>query len=225
MLVATVEESSFIFFLSLSLKLLVCVNRKATSQTIAWCCHHLSENPQVQEKLFAEVDAALGKGEDPQWGVHIEGKLPYLNAVIKETLRLSPAVPMDPKVVLEDDVLPSGHKLKKGWNFSWTQWDMSRHSGYWERPEEFKPERWLVAPADPTIPAPPANNAPPWCPFQFGPRVCLGMRMALADLEASLMLLVKHHRFSPANNNNKPYPKVAITIMGRDGIDVMVHSR
>jgi cytochrome P450 len=64
--------------------------RDTTSQTIAWCLYYLADNPAVQQRLFEEVSSVLGMDDDPQWKTHTDGALPYLNAVIKETLRLSP---------------------------------------------------------------------------------------------------------------------------------------
>lgn len=177
----------------------------------------------MQETLYAEVSGALAPGEDPQWKKHTDGALLYLNAVIKETLRPAPAVPNDLKNCLEDDVLPSGFQVKKGWTVQWNQWDLSRHHKYWEQPLRFWPERWLTTPSDPTIPKPPSTNNPPWCPFQYGPRTCLGIRMATVSLEAMLAQLVKHFRFEPSAE--LPVPKASITLAAKDGIKLLIHRR
>ena len=54
------------------------------------------------------------------------------------------------------------------------------------------------------------NNKPPFVPFQYGPRTCLGMRMALTDLEACIPMLVRNFEFSPGSE--EPVPTVLITL-------------
>ncbi len=145
--------------------------RDTTSQTLAWCCYHLSKNLEVQNKLRAELER-LGHSDAPQWKVHVDGALPYLNAVIKETLRLAPPVPVDIKSAINADTLPgSGAQIPAGTIFDWAQWISSRDEANFDEPDRFWPERWLNESAK----TPPSNNQPPWMPFQYGPRVCLGL--------------------------------------------------
>ena len=111
--------------------------------------------------------------------------------MLNETLRLAPAVPVDPKVALADDVLPgSGVRVRKGDNVEWSAWNIHRRPEYFGADaEQFRPERWLE---DSALPK---TNRPPFVPFQFGPRTCLGMRMALVDMTAALFVLARRFRF------------------------------
>ncbi len=59
-------------------------------------------------------------------------------------------------------------------------WVINRLPQYWDRPNEFWPERWLDASPDhgaSGLPPVPKNNSLPFIPFNFGPRTCLGMKM------------------------------------------------
>lgn len=78
-----------------------------TSLAIAWCLHHLSLNPRIQQRLREEL-RSLHSIED----VSLVDKLPYLNAVVQETLRLCPPAHSTIRVAVEDDVIPLSHPIK-----------------------------------------------------------------------------------------------------------------
>jgi len=78
-----------------------------TSLAIAWCLHHLSLNPQVQRRLSEELQS-LHSIED----MSLVDKLPYLNAVVQETLRLCPPAHSTIRVAMEDDAIPLSHPIK-----------------------------------------------------------------------------------------------------------------
>ena len=145
-------------------------------------------------------------------------KLPYLEAVVKETLRLAPPVPVDFKTALEDDVLPSGVRVRKGTTVEWCQWNASRLSQYFgDDCDEFRPERWIESSSKL-----PSTNKAPWIPFQYGPRVCLGMRMALVDTYAALMTLVRTTHFEATSH--VPLTNIAIT-MSVDKVQLIATKR
>ena len=78
-----------------------------TSLAIAWCLHHLSLNPRVQNRLREELQS-LHSIED----MSFVDKLPYLNAVVQETLRLCPPAHSTIRVAMEDDLIPLSHPVK-----------------------------------------------------------------------------------------------------------------
>lgn len=78
-----------------------------TSLAIAWCLHHLSLNPQVQKRLNEELQS-FHFIED----MSFVDKLPYLNAVVQETLRLCPPAHSTIRVAMEDDAIPLSHPIE-----------------------------------------------------------------------------------------------------------------
>ena len=78
-----------------------------TSLAIAWCLHHLSLNPQVQKRLNEELQS-FHSIED----MSVVDKLPYLNAVVQETLRLCPPAHSTIRVAMEDDAIPLSHPIE-----------------------------------------------------------------------------------------------------------------
>jgi cytochrome P450 len=96
---------------------------------------------------------------------------------------------------------------------------MSRDPKLWGADaDEFRPERWLEG--DERLPG---TNRPPWCPFQFGPRTCLGMRMATCDMETVLMHLVLRFRFESAGH--KPHWVTLTTLCSRNGFVLKAFKR
>ena len=78
-----------------------------TSLAIAWCLHHLSLNPRIQGRLREEL-RSLHSAED----MGLVDKLPFLDAVVRETLRLCPPAHSTIRVATEDDVIPLSHPVK-----------------------------------------------------------------------------------------------------------------
>ena len=78
-----------------------------TSPAIAWCLHHLSLNPRIQNCLKEELQS-LHSIED----MSRVDKLPYLNVVVQETLRLYPPAHSTIRATMEDDVIPLSHPIK-----------------------------------------------------------------------------------------------------------------
>jgi len=191
--------------------------RDTTAQTLSWCFYLLSQNQRVQQKLREEIQNQL-HGDSP----NIENLKPlkYLQAVIDETLRMYPPVPIDPKSAVNDDVLPGGFVVKKGMIVEWNAWILGRHPDYWDNPMEMRPERWFGENGGKPIPK---GNQPPFIPFQYGPRTCLGIQFAYVEIKAVLCSIFQ------AGLELKLYPsppvevQSAITLTARHGMPMTVH--
>lgn len=193
--------------------------RDTTSQTLSWALYHLAHHQDIQDRAAAEILERVGPDAEPDWKTHTDGALPYLTAVIKETLRASPPVPIDPKTCLSDDVLPgSGYKIPAGATFDWAQILQSLDEANFPNPHVFDPTRFL-----PDGKAP-QTNRPPWVPFQYGPRICLGKRMAENTMEVVLIKCLRKFRFFPAKAHT-PRPVTAITMTSFNGIVLRVERR
>merc|ERR1712023_248005 len=115
--------------------------------------------------------------------------MPYLNGVLYETLRLYPPVPFDFKECHEDDTMPDGSQIPKGSMVMFLPYAMGRDADMYPEPEKVKPERWIpfVAPAPHEFPV-----------FQAGPRICLGMDMAIFEAKIAAATLLKRYTFEVA---------------------------
>ena len=135
----------------------------------------LSRHPLVLRQLQAEIDQVLA-GRPPKLG-DLE-QLPYLDKVLKESMRLFPPAWTTGREVAEPFEI-SGVTMPKGAQLIMSQWVVHRDPRWWPNPEAFDPERWT----------PEQIKARPkfaYFPFGGGPRTCIGNHFAM--MEAKLML-------------------------------------
>jgi cytochrome P450 len=146
--------------------------------------YFLCRHPEKKEKLVAEIDNkyAAGKLSEPITYRESVEELPYLQAVMKESMRLHPSVGL----LLERYVPPEGvtlnnHFLPGGTIVGINAWVVHRDPVIFPAPEEFRPERWLNA-------TPQQLKVMEQTTFQFGAgsRVCLGKWMSLIEMSKVL---------------------------------------
>jgi len=91
---------------------------------------------------------------------------------------------------------------------------MGRLEDYWDKPLEFRPERWFGDNGDKPVPG---TNISPFMPFQIGPRVCLGQQMAYLEVKIlTCLILQKYHlALKPGHN---VCVKLAITMNAKHGM-------
>lgn len=128
----------------------------------------LLRHPDKMKKVNAELAEQLGSKDFVRESDLSE--LPYLHAVVKETVRLHPAVPLIPREVVEDDVSLGGFHVPKGRGIIVNLWAIGRDKNAWPRAEEFIPERFL---AGQEVYSAMVKDA--YRPFGAGRRVCPGM--------------------------------------------------
>ncbi|VAH24277.1 unnamed protein product [Triticum turgidum subsp. durum] len=144
------------------------------SLTVEWAMAELLKNPAIMAKVRAEIDDALGGKETI--GENDAAGLPYLQAVVKEAMRLHPVVPiLLPRRAVEDGVEIGGYAVPKGSTVIFNAWAMMRDPAAWERPDEFVPERFLGK-ADQVVDF--RGKAFEFIPFGSGRRLCPGVPMA-----------------------------------------------
>ncbi|KAL2635094.1 hypothetical protein R1flu_006573 [Riccia fluitans] len=142
-------------------------------------------------------------------------ELNYLQAVINETLRLFPAVPLDPKGILEDDILPDGTFLKKGNLISYSPWCMGRMKSIWGPDAAvFKPDRWLQNGV--FVP----ETEFKFTAFQAGLRTCLGKDSAYLQLKIVTSTLFRFFEFRRTKSHKITYRMMA-TLSMQGGLDVV----
>ncbi|CAA6656218.1 unnamed protein product [Spirodela intermedia] len=138
-----------------------------------WAMAKMMEKPEVMRKVQEELDAVVGKDATVEES-HLP-RLPYLDAVVKETLRLHPALPlMVPHSPSEPSEL-GGFHIPVGSRVLINAWAIHRDPSIWEDPSEFKPERFLTGDARLTITAAATASA---TFLRIGRRSCVGILMA-----------------------------------------------
>ena len=153
-----------------------------TSSTLEWGMAELLRNPKVMSKAKAELAETIGEGKLVEESDM--ARLPYLQAVLKETFRLHPAVPFLVPRKAEMDVELGGYVIPKGAQVLVNAWAMGRDENIWENPEEFSPERFLGSEIDVK------GRNYELIPFGSGRRLCPGYPLAMRMLLLMLGSLV-----------------------------------
>lgn len=142
----------------------------------------LLRNPETMFRARAELEQTIGKG-NPVEESDI-ARLPYLQAVVKETFRLHPAVPLLlPRRALED-VEIGGLVVPKGAQVLVNAWAIGRDPSAWEDPNTFKPERFIGSEIDVK------GTSFELIPFGGGRRICPGLPLASRMLHLMLGSLI-----------------------------------
>lgn len=159
------------------LAMLLLAGHQSTGATLTWAWLLLSQHPAALRRLEEEL-AGAPADVDPT-------RLPWLKAVIQETLRLyPPAYGLTPRQLTEPaEIL--GQQLQRGDLVMISGWITQRDARWFDHPQEFRPERFIEGPRPP-------KGA--YFPFGLGERACPGTQMAMADTAASLASLVRHWR-------------------------------
>ncbi|KAG6634189.1 geraniol 8-hydroxylase-like [Carya illinoinensis] len=156
-----------------------------TSATLEWAMAELLHNPDVVSKAKAELEQVIGRG-NPVEESDIT-RLPYLQAVIKETFRLHPPLPFLLPRKAEADVEVDGYVIPKGAQVLVNAWAIGRDPSIWENANSFMPERFLGSEIDVK------GRHFELIPFGGGRRICPGMPLAMRMLNLMLGSLI--HNF------------------------------
>lgn len=184
---------------------MIIAGRDTTACTLSWMFYILATHPEIQDKVCREVDEKLPSGGQLDLKAVGHAELPYMHGVLFETLRLYPPVPADKKEVVNDDVLPDGTMLPKGAMVDWLSYTMGRNPEVYPEPSAVKPERWI--PFKEPLP----HEFPV---FQAGPRLCLGMHMAIFEAKILASSLLRDYTFeiSPAEAEKITYLPMSLTM-------------
>jgi len=164
-------------------------SRDNISGTLTFALAWLAAYPRAQRKLRAELRASpIKRGADGTLEFHPGDRVPYLESVLTETLRLSPAVFVDGKQAAVDDVLPTGQRIPKGTMVFFDIYAMGRDEAtFAPDPDEFRPERWdAIKHVDLAYELP---------IFQPGLRSCVGENLARLEARCALAALVDKYEW------------------------------
>ncbi|KAK1409179.1 hypothetical protein QVD17_35704 [Tagetes erecta] len=205
----------------------VIAGKDTSANTLTWLFYMLCKHPLIQQKIAEEVKTATEADDNTsmdEFGLKLTEaaleKMHYLHAALSETLRLYPAVPLDGKSALKDDVLPDGLKIKKGDGVAYIPYPMGRMTYIWgDDAEEFRPERWLndgvFRPESPFK----------FTAFQAGPRVCLGKEFAYRQMKILAAFLVYFFKFKLVDESKEATYKTMFTLHMDKGLHLYAFHR
>ncbi|KAK4386348.1 cytochrome [Sesamum angolense] len=155
---------------------------------VVWAMTGLMLNPAVMKKAQTEIRQFIGeKGQVDDDDIR---NLPYLKAVVLETLRLYPPAPLLFRTqILDEDCVLDGYKIKPGTSVIINGWAIGRDPETWQDPEEFQPERFMTSNGG-VVDVSAKTGEFEMIPFGGGRRGCPGMGMGLISAELALANLL-----------------------------------
>jgi cytochrome P450 len=175
---------------------LLVAGHETTATALAWTVERLVRNPDVLARLTADPD-------DDE----------YLDAVVKESLRLRPIIPLVARR-LQEPMEIGGHLLPAGVTVTPSIWLMHRRPDIYPEPERFRPERFLEQPA----------GTYTWIPFGGGVRRCLGASFAMFEMKQVLRAIAGGVRLRAAEHAPEKIARRAITFTPEKGATVVAET-
>lgn len=165
-----------------------------------------SRHPEAKQKLQLEIEEFGSQKND--FHVSDINQLNYLDKVVKEALRLYPAVPLFIREVLPGkSVVLGGHSLPEKTQIFISSWAFHRSPNHWENPDTFAPERFNTEP-----------RLFHYFPFGAGPRACVGMYFTLVCTKMILLTMLSEYSINVDSACTFDTRYFAGTIMPRDGL-------
>ncbi|KAF4344530.1 putative bifunctional P-450:NADPH-P450 reductase [Fusarium beomiforme] len=188
---------------------------ETTSGLLSFAFYYLLENPEKLQKARDEVDEVLG---DENLTVDHLSKMPYINMIFRETLRLMPTAPGFYVTPFKDEVIGGQYNVSAGKPLFCFLHMIHRDPEVWgPDAEEFKPERM----SDELFNKLPKNS---WKPFGNGMRGCIGREFAWQEAQIITIMLLQNFDFSKADPSYKLKIKQSLTIKP-DGFNMNVKLR
>ena len=189
---------------------LLIAGHETTATTLAWTLHHLLEHPAALEVVRAELRDVVGTG--PVQPEHAE-RLVQLDAAIKETLRLTPIIPLVGRKLTRPATI-GGLDLPAGAVAVASIYLVHRRADLWPDPARYDPSRFVGRKVDPTT----------YFPFGGGVRRCIGMAFASYEMKMVLATMLSRVELAAAPGKTVKLVRRGITFAPSGGMPVVVRS-
>lgn len=194
----------------------------SVSTVMCFLVHEVGVNPDIQDRLRAEIDDVLKKTNGKPTYEAING-MKYLDAVVNETLRLYPLLTFLDRVCVKEfelpPAIPNGKPItiKPGTTIWVPNHALHRDSRYYSQPNSFNPQRFLNGDMDSSV----------FMPFGTGPRICIANRFALMEMKVMLFHLLWRCELEPDIKTRIPmvFSKKAYFMMAEGGFWLKLQAR
>ncbi|XP_072981440.1 trimethyltridecatetraene synthase-like [Typha angustifolia] len=161
---------------------LIAGGTESSAVTVEWAISELLKKPEIFVKATEELDRVIGRD---RWVEEKEvHRLPYIEAIVKETMRLHPVAPLLVPRLSREDTTIDGYDIPAGTRVLVSVWTIGRDPKIWDKPEEFRPERFLGSSIDVK------GQHFELLPFGSGRRMCPGYSLGLKVIQLSLANLL-----------------------------------
>ena len=190
---------------------------ETVANALTWTWYLLSQNPEAEAKLHAELDAVLGTGDTHRLPTLTDyPNLKYAEQVFAESMRLYPPAWAMGRMAIKDAALGE-YDIPKGAHIFFSQYMLSRTPEYFPDPLQFDPDRF-------TPEAKAAREKFTYIPFGAGNRQCIGESFAWMEGVFTIATIASRWRLSYADKK-PPTPQAKITLRPRDPLHMQLHPR
>nr|XP_043637773.1 cytochrome P450 93A3-like [Erigeron canadensis] len=168
-----------------------------TASTIEWGLSELINHPNIIKKAIEEIHRTIGENRLLQESDI--PNLPYLQAIVKETLRLHPAGPVIARESTEDSMV-AGYHIPARTHIFINVWALGRDPNHWENPHEFRPERFQEKEKELDV----RGQHFQMLPFGSGRRMCPGISLAQFMVHATLGAMIQCFDWKAGKDGNMP---------------------
>ncbi|XP_021670511.1 cytochrome P450 CYP82D47 [Hevea brasiliensis] len=191
-----------------------------TTVTLTWALSLLVNNPKARKKAQSELDVHVGRERQVQESDM--KNLIYLQAILKETMRLYPAGPLSLPHESTEHCTVGGYNIPAGTRLLLNIWKIHHDPQVWENPFEFRPERFLTTHKDIDV----RGKNFEFIPFGSGRRMCPGISFALQVMQLTLAKLL--HGFDIENPSDEPIDmteSIGLTNLRATPLEVLMSPR
>ncbi|XP_047988575.1 cytochrome P450 6B5-like [Leguminivora glycinivorella] len=193
---------------------------ETSATAMAFLLHELAVNPDIQDRVVAEIDQVLKKHNGEVTYECIKD-MTYLEQVFNETLRMYPVVDPIPRMALRDVELPGTDlTVEKGMAVLVSVTGIHYDAKHWPNPTEFNPDRFSPENCKDRHPC-------AYLPFGLGPRNCIGMRFAQVQSKVCLVKLLQRYRVEPCERTRRrpKFDQDRLVLRSKDGLPLRILPR
>jgi cytochrome P450 len=186
---------------------------ETTANALMWTFYLLSQHSDIKQRLYAEIDRVLG---DRTATLQDLAQMPYLEMVLKESMRLYPPVAALSRSPYADLQI-SGYTLPKDATMQISIYALHRSTRYWQNPDTYDPERFS---------AENEANIPRYAylPFGGGPRVCIGNQFSMMEAKLLLVTIMQHVDLELVPNH-QVIPEQLLTLRAKNSLPMVIKQR
>lgn len=186
---------------------LLTAGHETTATAIAWALYWVHHLPEVRDKLLKELDT-LPQDADP----NEIAKLPYLNAVCSETLRIYPVALFTFSRIVKSPLQLMGYQFEPGTELSACIYLTHHREDIYPEPKRFKPERFLERQFSPYE----------YLPFGGSNRRCIGMAFALYEMKLVLATILRQKQLALVDNRPIKPVRRSLTTTPAGGVPMVM---
>jgi cytochrome P450 len=178
---------------------LVFQGHRSTVHALGWALERVTRQPEVLEQLQAEAQTSSEK---------------YLDAVVKETLRVRPPFPFVNRTVREPSPIGE-YEVPAGTVIALNTYILHRRGDIYPEPDRFRPGRFIDH----------EPGAYEWIPFGAGGRACIGAGFALLEMKTVLHTIFEQLRLAPTDRPDEKIKRVGVGFAPKDGARITIQER